>query len=223
MTFISGSGGQGISALAAAYDPGCGCAYWTNSPNPAHVDRCVPLRTSRLPAALAMPAPSSLAAWVGETPRPRGDTVSRWVAEAPTVDRVDAAGVVEQVYADLSAAVRANGVNELPQGFIDLALTVALTVLAEVEDTVDADPGLARRVEEAARDLPRIVAAATRDAVTVTAADAAAAPAQPLAAGGEAARSELVAGVTAELGPKLMDQIDRAVEAAVRYRLGGGG
>jgi len=217
VSFIVGTGGEGLAALAASYSPNCDCAYWTNSPSPAHADRCVPVRSPRLPVALALSVPSSLSGWISETPHPEGGVLGRWVAEAPASPAEATAGTaaaVEQIYAELSAAVRADDIRDLPLGFVDLGLSVALAVLADAEDVAPADVALAERVQATAQDLPHIVAAAIRHAVSVTA--AADAPAVP-----GAGHHELVAGVTAELGPKLMDQIDRAVETAVRYRLGG--
>jgi len=216
VSFIVGTGGEGLAALSAAFEPNCGCTYWTNSNTPAHADRCVPVRSPRLPVALALSVPSSLSDWISETPRPEGGVLGRWVAEAPASPAESTAGTgaaVEQIYAELSAAVRADDVRDVPLGFVDLGLSVALAVLADAEDAGPADVALAERVQATAQDLPHIVAAAIRHAVSVTAADAPAVPG--------AGHHELVAGVTAELGPKLMDQIDRAVETAVRYRLGG--
>jgi len=216
MSFIVGTGGEGLAALAAAYEPNCTCAYWSSAPSPAHSDRCVPVRSDRLPVALTLTVPSSLSGWISETPRPEGGALGRWVAEAPASPAEATAGTaaaVEQIYADLSTSVRAHDIPDLPQGFVDLGLSVALAVLAEAEDAALSDVALAERVQAAAQDLAHLVAAAIRHAVAATI--TVGAPALP-----GAGHHELVAGVTAELGPKLMDQIDRAVEMAVRYRLG---
>jgi hypothetical protein len=206
VSYLVNANSDSMEALTANYDPGCGCAYWTSAPRPAHSDRCIPVRAERVPAGLlahqlriAATAPSALDSWVQDRPVRRRSAIDMWVADTP--DRR------EQLYQDLATSVRRHGVGELPDGFVDLAISVGLARLADAEDRCVGRPDLAERVDTAIEDLPRLVAAAVRDATAVT-------------AGGDADNGrELVAQVTAELGPRLMEEIHRAVNVAVDHSL----
>lgn len=213
MTYFVDGSTEGLSALVGSYDPTCGCSYWTSTSRPAHGDGCVPVRSSRLPAGLVARqlhtaheagASGALDAWAHERPTRRPSTLDRWVAEASD-ER-------ERLYRSLNDAVREAGIVGLPDGFVDLAISVGLARLAIAEQLVPGHPELAERVNALEEDLPRLVA---------TALDAAAANAipRPQENPPSTGRDELVAEVTAELGPRLMEEIHKAVTTAVAHGL----
>jgi hypothetical protein len=169
--------------LAANYEPDCGCAYW-NAPHTVGLraggDGCVPVRARTFPPSLHTSpfTARALRVWIATAPAsapvtagPSRSAVRAWRDSAPDPQ---GRGEEEACYAEVLAAVRRTDA-AVPTGFVDLAATLVIETVAELDAQAEAATSVADaatlrdRARALAGMLPDLVTAALSDAATTVA------------------------------------------------------